>query len=56
MEKGLDITKLMESNICAYKLEPKAMEHMECFPSFHPDSGLCIVNYKKSFIDLLHDE
>jgi hypothetical protein len=56
MEKGLDITKLLESNICAYKLEPKAVEHMECFPSFHPDSGLCIVNYKNSFIDLLHDE
>lgn len=47
---------LLDSKICSYKLDDDEVEHMACFPEFHKSDKNFIVNYDKSFMDLLHDE
>jgi hypothetical protein len=56
IETGLDVCSLLDSKICSYKLDDDEVEHFTCFPEFHTNDAKFIVNYDKSFMDLLHDE
>lgn len=53
---GLDISNLLDSSICCYRMEADHVEHINCFLEFHTNDETRIVNYKKSFMELLHDE
>jgi hypothetical protein len=56
MDQGLDVSKLLDSNICSYKLEPEAIEHFKSFASFHSQGDSEIVNYEGTLMELCHDE
>ena len=56
IETGLDVCSVLDSKICSYRMDDDEVEHFACFPEFHTDDGKCIVNYDKSFMELLHDE
>ena len=50
LEQGLDVSKLLDSNICSYKLKPDDIEHMKTFVSFHANDATEIVNYEHSLM------
>ena len=56
IESGIDVCSVLDSKIRSYKLDDDEVEHFSCFPEFHANDGKCIVNYDKSFTELLHDE
>lgn len=55
-ERGLDISTLLESKLCSYILEAQEVEHFYRFPGFHSNDTKATVNFKNSFMELLHDE
>ena len=55
-EKCLDISNLLDSKLCSYILEAEEVEHFYRFPGFHFNDKKATVNFKNSFMELLHDE
>jgi hypothetical protein len=56
LEQGLDVSKLLDSKICSYKLEQEGIEHIKSFASFHSNDARKIVNYEGTLTELSHDE
>lgn len=56
IKNGLDICQLLNSNICAYKMDSSEVEHFDRWPESHKNEKSSIKNYSRSFQELLHDE
>ena len=50
LEQGLDVSKLLDSNICSSRLTQDDIEHMKSFVSFHANDATEIVNYERSLM------